>query len=322
MAGEPFVRPDVRVFLDNLKANPRPVFTAELLAQLRNSPMASALSELDLPVGELGEIRDLQMPGPGGPIALRMFDPRKEREAGPVVVFYHGGGYVVGSIDTHAGLAAQMARALDLPVISVEYRLAPENPWPAGPDDAEAAARWIAENGEAFGRSFTGLVLSGDSAGGNFTLVTALALRDRPASLPLLMQFPIYPTSDATKVYPSRELFADGYGLESENMDMYYKHYAADPKSWRKSPLLADLQGLPPTVLVTASLDPLRDEGRAYAAKLIAAGVPTCYYEAKGLVHGFATFRKMIPSAQRDVAAVMALAKQTLESIMSGQMSN
>ena len=137
-----YVRTDVQAYLDQLKANPRPPMSDELIAMMRNLPpeVLSQLAVLDLPVGELGEIRNVSMPGPGGEIALRLFDPRASREAGPVMVFYHGGGFVAGSIDTHAGMTAEIARSLDLPVISVEYRLAPENPWPAGIDDAEAAA--------------------------------------------------------------------------------------------------------------------------------------------------------------------------------------
>jgi len=269
VAYAPFVRPDVRAYLDKLAANPRPPMTRELLAMIRKLPPEMIASQMkdDLPVGELGEIRDVTMPGPGGDMQLRLYDPRPadEREAGPVVVFYHGGAFVVGSIQTHAGLSAEMARELDLPVISVEYRLAPEYPWPAAPDDAEAAARWIAENGDAFDREFTGLIISGDSAGGNLTLVTTLALRDKPAAVPVLMQLPIYPASDRTKTYPSGEMFAEGYGLGSGSVPKE-DLYKADPESWRASPLLADLAGLPPTVLVTASLDPLRDQGRAFAA--------------------------------------------------------
>ena len=311
----PAVRPDVRAFLDGMTKRPKMVFTAEFLAQLRKLPVAASLASMDLPVGELGTVRDVTMPGPGGEMALRLFDVRATRGPGPVVVFYHGGGFVVGSIGTHAGIAAEMSRKLDLPVVSVEYRLAPEHPWPAAPDDAEAAARWIAANGQAFDRQFTGLVLSGDSAGGNLTLVTALALRNKPASLPVIMQFPIYPAADRSKRYPSGIQFEDGYGLDKVNMGYYTKHYAADPKSWRNSALLADLRGLPPTVLVTAQLDPLRDEGRAFAAKLIQSGVRTSYYEAPAMVHGFATYRKVIPSAQGDVAAIMAEARTMLDAI-------
>ncbi|HEX7856513.1 MAG TPA: alpha/beta hydrolase [Sphingobium sp.] len=313
MTSEPFVRADVRAYLDNLKDNPRPAFTAEFLAQIRQMP-PEAMAEQDLPVGELGEIRDVAMPGPAGTIALRLFDPRPaaERKPGPVVVFYHGGGFVVGSIASHAGLAAEIARGLDLPVVSVEYRLAPEHSWPAAPDDAEAAARWIADNGAAFGRTFTGIVLCGDSAGGNLAIVTALALRDRPAALPVLMQFPIYPAVDHSHSYPSRKAFADGYGLESFNMRLYDEHYGADPLNWRCSPILGKQEGLPRTLVVTASLDPLRDDGRAYAAATIAAGVPTTYREMHGTIHGFATYRRLIPSARDDLAAVLGLAKAML----------
>lgn len=305
---EPFVRPDVRAFLDTLKANPRPAFTAELLAQIRTLP-PETMGQLDLPIGDLGKVLDLSMPGPEGEIALRLFDPRAEREAGPVVVFFHGGGFVVGGIDSHASLAAEIARQLDLPVVSVEYRLAPEHRWPGAPDDAEAAARWIAENGAAFGRTFTHLILCGDSAGGNLTIVTALALRERPAALRVLMQFPIYPATDADRSRASRVAFSDGYGLEPVNMQLYEEHYAPDPKHWRRSPLLVDQAGMPPTLMVTASLDPLRDEGRAYAAKTIEAGIATTYREVQGTIHGFATYRAMIPSARADVDAVLKLAK-------------
>jgi acetyl esterase len=305
---QPLIRTDVRAFLDALESQPRPVFTDELMATIRQmSPEMMASS--DLPVGELGQIRDVVMPGPAGDIALRLFDPRKERGPGPVVVFYHGGGFVVGNIDTHAGLAAAIARGLDLPVISVEYRLAPEHKWPAAPDDAEAAARWIAENGAAFGREFTHLIPCGDSAGGNLALVATLALRDRPTALPVPFQFIIYPKADSTCVRASARAFADGYGMESVNLGYYDQAYAPDPANWRHSPILADLAGLPPMLLVTASLDPLRDEGRAFAAKAIEAGVQVAYREVEGTIHGFMTYRKAIPSAAANTEALLVLAK-------------
>lgn len=308
-----FIKPDVQAYLDRLKASPRPPLNRQLLAMIRQMPPERMVSTDDLPVGQLGSVKDVTMPSPGGPIRMRMYDARAEREPGPVVVFFHGGAYVVGSIETHAGLSAEMARQLDLPVVSVEYRLAPENPWPAAVDDGEAAARWIAANGKAFGRQFNGLIVSGDSAGGNLTLVTTLALRDKPAALPVIMQVPIYPASDRTKVYPSRQKFSSGFALDisPDDEDLYQ----ADPKSPRASPLLADLAGLPPTVLVTASLDPLRDEGRAFAAKLVEAGVPTTYFEAAGTIHGFATYRKAIPSAQQDTTDFLALARVMLRQV-------
>lgn len=311
---EPFVRPDVRAFLDALEAQPRPIFNDDLIKMIRQMP-PEMMASSDLPVGELGEIRDVVMPGPGGDIALRLFDPRASREAGPVVVFYHGGGFIVGGIDTHAGLAAEIARHLDLPVISVEYRLAPENRWPAATDDGEAAARWIAENGAAFGREFTGLILTGDSAGGTVTLVTAAALRDKPAALPVVMQMPIYPVADLSKPYPSGAAFADGYALESRNMDYYGEAYRSDVKDRRASPLLDDLTGLPPTLLCTAGLDPLRDQGRAYAAAVIEAGGQLTYREFAGTIHGFCTYRAGIPSAREDLAQFLDLAIAMLKEI-------
>lgn len=310
----PQVRPDVRAFLDMLAANPRPAMTADMIAQIRSLP-ADGMARLDLPVGVLADVRDVSMPGPGGRIALRLFDSRTERPPGPVVVFFHGGGFVVGSIETHAGLAAEIARGLDLPVISVEYRLAPEHRWPAAPDDAEAAARWIAENGDAFGRAFTGLVLCGDSAGGNLAIITALALRDRPASLPVLFQFPIYPITDHLRAYASRTEFGDGFGLDAADMALFDEHYAPDPRHWRSSPVLQDLAGAPPLLLVTAQCDPLRDEGRALAARAIAAGVAVTYRELRGTIHGFASYRRAIPSAQADLAALLGLAKALIRGL-------
>ncbi|GAC1408845.1 MAG: hypothetical protein NVSMB69_10530 [Novosphingobium sp.] len=308
-----FVLPDVRAFLDTLEANPRPVMTAEVLSMIRTLP-PEMMAGMDLPVGDLATVRDLAMPGPNGvEIALRLFDPRTERGPGPVVVFYHGGGFIVGGIATHAGMAASIARGLDLPVVSVEYRLAPEHKWPAAPDDAEAAARWVAENGATLGREATGLIVCGDSAGGNLAIVTALALRDKPAAVPVTFQFAIYPGTSRAKGTASRLAFADGYGLESANMALYESHYAADPEHWRYAPLHADLTGLPPALVVTAALDPLRDEGRAYAAKLIEAGIPTAYHEAKGTIHGFASYRAQIPSAGAEFDRVLALAKTLVD---------
>ena len=308
---EPYIRPDVRAFLAALAANPRPKIDAANIAAMR--PLApQGMAMLEPPPGELAETRDHVASGPDGDIALRLFDVRAERPAGPVVVFFHGGGYVIGCIDTHVAMCAEISRQLDLPVISVEYRLAPEHPWPAAPDDAEAAVRWIAENGAQFGRAFTGIVLAGDSAGGNLTLVTTLALRDRPAALPALFQMALYPAVDVRGSYPSGAAFSEGYGLDGKDMAFYNEAYDPHPTHWRAAPLNADQTGLPPTLIVTAGLDPLRDQGRAYAAKLIGAGVPTNYIEVPGVIHGFLGFRRAIPSAQQDFLAVLDQARAML----------
>lgn len=314
-AAKPYVRPDVQAYLDGLAKNPRPAMNDAFIAQVRKIPpqvMATMMGSLDSPIGQLAVDKTLTMPGPAGPMTLRLFDARADRGPGPVLVFYHGGGFVVGSIGTHAALAAEMARKLDVPVVSVEYRLAPEAKWPAAPDDAEAAARWVAANGAALGRQARSLILSGDSAGGTLTLLTAIALRDKPAAVPVKMMIPLYPMADASKPYFSRTAFSHGYGLDEADMAYFTKSFGGNFKSPRYSALLNDLKGLPPTVLATAALDPLRDSGRAFAAKLLASGVPVNYYEAQGMVHGYTTFRRAIPSAQQDLDAILAMAKQML----------
>ena len=307
-APDPFVRPDVAGFLAYLNAQTGPK-THEMGAIAARQAMRMLRDLADLPVGPLAEIRDMTCPGPAGDIPLRLFDARATREPGPAVVYFHGGGFVFGDLDSHAPFCAEMARALDLPVIAVDYRLAPENRWPAAPDDCEAAARWVAESPEAIGRQVTGLVLAGDSAGGALTVITALALRDEPARVPVLAQFPIYPLVDKVDQFASYHELGTGYVLSAESMAWFDDCYRADLSHWRGAPLRASQTGMPATLVLTAGLDPLRDQGRAYAAATSLAGVPTVYREATGNVHGFVCLRKVLPSAQRDVADAFAVLK-------------
>ncbi len=308
LARSHFVRSDVRQFLDYLNAMPGPR-THELEPVAARAMFSASKDLVDPPVGELAVMRDVTIPSAAGDIPARLFDAAETRVPGPVVVFYHGGGFVFGTVDTHASLCAEMARMLDLPVVSVEYRLAPEHRWPAAPDDAEAAARWVASNPPELGRTATGLVLSGDSAGGMLTINTALALRDAPAAVPVLVQAPIYPLTDPAGRYDSFDEYAEGYMLTKAAMMWFGDAYAADIHHMRGSPMRAPLAGLAPAVIVTAGLDPLRDQGRAYAARLIEAGVPVVYREAVGNIHGFVTMRKAIPSSQGDVAGFLIALK-------------
>ena len=308
---EPFVRPDVRAFLDMLAAMPEIEWPPQ--AAVYRAQYAAMKDLVDLPAGELAVIRDLEIPGPAGTIPARLFDARASREPGPAVVFFHGGGFVIGNLDTHASIAAEMARTLDLPVISVDYRLAPEHSWPAASDDAEAAARWVASGPAELGRAVTSIALAGDSAGGQMSAVAAIDLRDKPAAVPVIAQLLIYPATDLGTHHPSLDAFAEGYLLTKRGMEWFAECYAADTAHPRCSPMVnASLAGLPPAVIVTASLDPIRDQGRAYAAALIGAGVPVVYREAAGNIHGFITLRKAIPSAQGDVAGMLAAFKDVL----------
>lgn len=308
---EPFVRPDVRGFLDFLNNMPGPKMH-ELDAPTARQLFLAMKDVGDPPVGELGTLLDLTIPGPAGDIPARLYDPRASREPGPAVVFFHGGGFVIGDLDSHGSFTAEMARVLDLPVIAIDYRLAPEFPWPAAPDDCEAAARWVANSPTELGRSVTSLILSGDSAGGNLTIVTAAALRDQPAKVPVIAQLPFYPATDASKEYPSYAEFAEGYLLTRDSMEWFMAAYKSEADHIRNSPLLGDLAGMPPAVVVTASLDPIRDQGRAYAAALALAGVPVVFREAKGNIHGFITLRKAIPSSVGDVMGAFAALKDII----------
>ena len=306
-----FVRPDVRGFLDFLNAMPGPKMH-ELEPPAARAVYAAMKDVADTPLGTLATITDLAIPGPAGDIPARLFDAKASREPGPAMLFYHGGGFVIGNIETHASFCAEMARVLDIPVISVDYRLAPENPWPAAPDDCEAAARWVAGSPAELGRKVTSLIVCGDSAGGNLAIVTAMALRDTPATVPVIAQFPIYPATDMSKPYPSYEQFADGFLLTRESMEWFDTSYRAEASHIRTSPLLGDLAGMPPAVVMTASLDPIRDQGRAYAGALAEAGVPVVFREAKGNIHGFVTIRQAMPSSQGDVAGALAALKTVI----------
>ena len=305
---EPFVRPDTKAFLAFLNAVPGPKMH-ELEAPAARAQYIAMKDIADSPVGDLGTRLDLSIPGPAGDIPATLFDPRASREPGPAIAFYHGGGFVIGNVETHASFCAEVSRVMDLPVISVDYRLAPEAPWPAAPDDCEAATRWIATSPTALGRTVTSLIVCGDSAGGNLAIVTAMALRDAPAQVPVIAQLPFYPATDVSREYPSFNEFADGYLLTRPGMVWFNAAYNADPAHVRSSPLNGDLSGLPPAVVVTASLDPIRDQGRAYAAALAQAGVPVVFREAKGNIHGFITLRQAIPSSVGDVAGALVALK-------------
>jgi acetyl esterase len=309
----PFVREDVKAFLAFLNSQPGPKLDELPLADARMVyVMTAAVAEAD-PV-PLATIRDLACPGPAGEIPLRLYDKRESRGPGPVVMFYHGGGFVIGDLDSHHALCTTIAAELDLPVVAVHYRLAPEHPFPAAADDCEAATRWVADGPAELGRPATGLVPMGDSAGGNLTLVTAQALKDSPAAVPVILQVPLYPATDESQD-GSMEQFAEGHLLTRQVMNWFMGCYAPQPGDPRAYPLHSDPAGSPPTILVTASLDPLRDQGRRYAARLALAGIDVQFLEMRGSIHGFANVRKAVPSAQADILALLAAVRLKLSQL-------
>lgn len=310
--GEHFVRDDVRAFLTMLEGMNRPDMRSVPIEQTR--AMSAAMQPMvQLPARELARIEDFACPGPRGEIRLRLYDARAHRESSPLLVFIHGGGFVFGDIESYQGTCSEIAAEMDLPLVSVEYRLAPENPFPAAPEDCEAAARWLAGNPDVLGFDLTGLIPIGDSAGGNLAIVVTQSLMLDPAAVPVIMQVPIYPVADPIAPHASYALFSDGFMLTKDVMAFFDESYALDPADRRAYPILGPIAGTPPTVLATAALDPLRDSGRRYAAELIMAGCDVTYLELAGNIHGFIQIRKAIPSAHGDLLAILAAMKATLE---------
>ena len=309
-----FVRDDVRAFLAMLEQvgskGVEEVGHIEGRAQMR---VMSQLAEAD--PAPLAVIRDLTCPGPGGDIPLRLYDTQEERGPGPVVIFIHGGGFVIGDLDVYHALCTEICHQLDLPVVSVDYRLAPEHPFPAAPDDCEAAARWIATSPAELGREVTGLVITGDSAGGNLTIVTTNQLVNAPAAVPVLVQAPIYPVANDISQHTSLRDFFEGFFLTGAAMAWFTQQYGGDPSDPRVTPMVGDCANTPPTVICTAGLDPLRDSGRAYAAHLIQQGTEVAYFEFPGIIHGFITLRKAVPSGQTDLSAFLGAIKAKLARI-------
>lgn len=292
-----FVRDDVQNLLTMLASVPGPQMHEV------DAPTARAMYQQMMAIAERpasGQIRmqDLEIPGPAGPIPARRY-----KGVGPfgdtVLVFFHGGGWVIGDLESHNSLCAEIARLTGYQVVAVDYRLAPEHRWPAAVDDCLAAARWVAASPEALDMTVGKLIFAGDSAGGNLAAIAARALRN---DMHVAAQWLIYPSADMTATEGSMAEYGDGYLLTKAGMDWFGDAYAADVMHPHASPIMSDdWDSLPPALVFTCGLDPLRDQGRAYAAKLIAGGNRVIFREAAGQVHGSAQLRGALPSAQADL---------------------
>jgi acetyl esterase len=249
------------------------------------------------PPPELHSITDDTFVGPGGQIGVRIYRPGSG--VLPVLVWIHGGGWVIGDLDTDHTRCAQLAKQAGVVVVSVDYRLAPEHPFPAAYDDTIAAVNWVAENADSLGINRHAIALGGDSAGGNLTAAAAQGLRDTGSS-PIAFQLLVYPAVDNRGDYPSMRENATGYYLTKDGMDWFERHYSpsVDPSDARRNPLLGNLDGLPPAHVMTCEFDPLRDEGGAYAAALKAAGVATTHTNFPGMIHASFGMEAFWPSTQ------------------------
>jgi acetyl esterase len=232
----------------------------------------------------------------------------------PALVYLHGGGWVIGDLDTHDVLCRSLCNESGMVVVSVDYRLAPEHVFPAAFDDAVAAFTWVAENAEALGVDTQRIAIGGDSAGGNLAAAAALALRGQAVSP--RFQLLIYPATDMRRVAPSHTTNGEGYLLTREVMNWFGNHYVPrreDDTDWRASPLLAaSLSGVPPAFVLTAGFDPLRDEGLQYADALSAAGVATEYVCFERQIHGFITMGRALREANTAVTLCASVLKKAL----------
>ena len=243
-------------------------------------------------VEAVASVEDRTVPGPAGDIPVRVYRPADDGATRPGIVYFHGGGFVICDLDSHDGACRRLANAVDAVVVSVDYRLAPEHRWPAAPDDAFAATEWVALHADDLGIDGDRLAVAGDSAGGNLTAVVAQMARDQGGP-PLAFQLMIYPVTDLSATrseHVSQTENARGYFLTVDQMEWYRDQYLgdADGEAPYASPLKAgSLASLPPACVVTAEMDPLRDEGEAYGRALSDAGVPVELHRAPGMFHGF-----------------------------------
>jgi acetyl esterase len=294
LAGVP-LDPDAKRYLERVAAVGAPPVTELTPAEVRLSVEATA-AELFGPTDAVGAVVDQALPGP---VRTRVYQPPGGLRDLPVLVYFHGGGWVVGSLDTHEGVCRALCARTPCVVVSVDYRLAPEHRFPAAVEDAWAATAWVAEHATSIGGDPSRIAVGGDSAGG--TLAAVVAVRARDHGLPLRLQLLVYPATDTDLETASYRELADGFGLTRDAMRWYWDHYLGpdgdrtDPEA---APLRAgDLAGVTPACVLTVEFDPLRDEGEAYAERLREAGVPTECRRISGLIHGVYRMPGTIPRA-------------------------
>lgn len=306
----------VKGLLDQMAANPMPKLWEIAPAQGREMyrMMASTLEPPSLPIGK---IENLAMPGPAGEIKLRAYTPIAGGGAAlPCLVYFHGGGFVIGDLDTHDALCRTLANETGARVVAVDYRLAPEHKFPAAPEDCYAAVKWVEENAAKLGIDPNRIAVAGDSAGGNLAAVACLMAKQKSGPR-IVFQLLIYPTTQARANTDSIKAFAEGYFLEKKTMDWFFDQYlnaGVDVNDWRLSPLAApDLSGLPRAYVVTAGFDPLKDEGKAFADKLNRAGVACVYVDYPGMVHGFFNMSGVVPTAREAIAEAAKAVRKAFE---------
>ena len=301
--------PQARAMIDKTLALNLPPASRMGVAALRANARERSAA---LPREDVASVRDHRVAVAGGELLVRVFTPHAvaPRRA---LVYFHGGGWVTGDVDTHEGICRTLANAAGCVVASVDYRCAPEHTFPTAAEDAYAATRWVAAQASELGVDAGRIAVCGDSAGGNLAAAVALMARDRGGPR-LSFQVLVYPITDCDFETPSYRENAEGYLLTREGMRWYWDQYVPNPADRANpyvSPMRAtSLAGLPPALVITAEYDPLRDEGEAYARKLGAAGVPVAHTRYPGMIHAFYRFTSTVDAARAAVAETVAALKK------------
>ncbi len=299
----PALHPDAERLLELVRLAGRPPFETLSPAEAR-ATYAASRAVLQPPPDAVAEVRDLTIPGPGGPLPLRLYRGLGTSEAAalPALLFLHGGGWVIGDLDSHDGVCRRLANLAACRVIAVDYRLAPEHRFPAAVDDAAAALAWVAGNAAALGVDPARIAVGGDSAGGNLAAVLAIMGRDGAAPA-VMFQLLLYPAVDLSMTSGSYSRVTEGVPLTAATMRYFADHYAPDANQrldWRASPLRAErLAGTPAALVLTVAHDPLADEGRAYADRLEAEGVRVAALHLADQIHGMLTMGRVIAAADQ-----------------------
>lgn len=304
------LNPQAKAFLDQAAASGAPPLNAMPIAEARQ-----ALNALFIPEQKeaIHKVEDRKIPGPGGhQIPLRIYIPEAKGQL-PVLVFFHGGGWVLGDIESHDNVCRELANKAGCIVVSVDYRLAPEHKFPHAPEDCYAATKWVALNAASFGGDPARIAIGGDSAGGNLTAAVAQMAADRGAP-GFVYQLLIYPVTNYAFDTPSYRENADGYLLTRDMMQWFWKQYLSndeDGKNAYASPMQArEVRRVAPAFVITAEFDPLRDEGEAYGERLKKEGVPVEIKRYDGAIHGFFSFGHIMDQGKQAVADAAARLRQ------------
>ncbi|MBT2189261.1 alpha/beta hydrolase [Sphingobium nicotianae] len=307
----PFIRPDAAAFLASSNDSAIPPLETLSVHDARVLMRAMGI-DADLPAVRLPVCRSFKVKRPVGDIALRLYDRRRSRGAGPLILFFHGGGFVIGDLESHNSFCTWLADRFDLPVLAVDYRLSPEHPFPAAPEDAEAIARWAATGPRQLGEGVTALVTCGDDVGGKLAILVAQRLAEIPASVPVTAQLAIYPRIGAAIEWPLVRTVGECFLVTRKAVAWFNDCYGASGDNRRHNCLKGSVPVKTPLLVMTAGLDPLRGQGVAYAAYAREQGAQVVHLEAHGMAHGFVNLRKLLPSSQGDLENLVTAAKKML----------